>query len=681
MSFNSSKVFVRGHAINNVEGNQVNHSQTITAEVVHINSQREMERTEYDEAYEFEQVKRGQIYALKRLHTGDASEWWGWEWELKDGELGHQQTKYTVAFYEGEDAQFYWERDFEHFSRAGLGKPDAWQLYGLNRSKIPFLIFHDGLNQFVVELVPLAHFYKESLWGDLYVWMLTEQLHCHESRIWLNMEGNLCKGLKGPYIKVDSSTTSFDIIVPPSAQMLQDDIFVNFLQQSFSLQLEQDVLRYASLHLTRTYLDDLFPEPTNYHPSSDHVHSHWTFKSRLESLFRNLPYHLPLNVIDGLRFDTVYSTSRGAVARWPRGKRFWEANYGGLVNKTNMGDGLIRFKLDDPEYVRVSFKYPHDDFKKSWLAQSSRIIDAHGVSGMEEKCFIVNPPHFELFTPQFGHHRYPITLKDLPPIYLFIYPPPSPLSISELKSWEKGHTHTHFWSLDKNGQSEISEEECRRWGIAKLIPWIVWGCLMLFSWSTDVYTPLRKWQVARGFDPTTTDWAQSWGYPEWEIIGGKEEEARFEGVHDGVSYLIKLREQELDDILESSAFIRDPSLHSPESTPRASHLDEQGGLPEQNDSSSVQEYISYASKVREQDAELQLGTSMQIQEIATITKLPPATSTPKPAPEWNPRQKRKSESTAENSQAEHNEYSGERPKKRRKKRTLKKPITMPRRVK
>ncbi|KAK7024150.1 hypothetical protein VNI00_016528 [Paramarasmius palmivorus] len=201
----------------------------------------------------------------------------------------------------------------------------------------------------------------------------------------------------------------------------------------------------------------------------------------------------------------------------------------------------------------------------------------------------------------------------------------------------------------------MSEKECRRWGIRVLAKSFDRKSLELLSWPTNVYPALHKWQVARGFDPSTTNWAQSLGYPEWEIIGGKEEEARFKGVHDYVSYLRKLREQaqinELNDIPESSAFIRDPSLHSPESTPRASHLDEQGGLPEQNDSSSVQEYISYASKVREQDAELQLGTSMQIQETATITKLPPATSTPKLAPEWNPRQKRKSESTAKNSQA------------------------------
>ncbi|KAK7026077.1 hypothetical protein VNI00_015723, partial [Paramarasmius palmivorus] len=155
-----------------------------------------------------------------------------------------------------------------------------------------------------------------------------------------------------------------------------------------------------------------------------------------------------------------------------------------------------------------------------------------------------HPPYFELSTPWFGHHRYPFTLKDQPPIYLFIYPPPS--SISELISWEKEHTQTYFWSLDENGQSEMSEEECGQWGIPVLEKSIDWRFMGLRSCPTNVYTGLRKWQVARGFDPSTANWAQSLGYPELEIIGGKEEEARFEGVHDGVSYLRKLQKQDVE---------------------------------------------------------------------------------------------------------------------------------------
>ncbi|KAK7016206.1 hypothetical protein VNI00_018958 [Paramarasmius palmivorus] len=590
MSFNSSgsQIIVHGHAINNVEGSQVNNSQTITAEVVNFSGQQEIERTEYDE---FVEVKRGQIFTCKRLHTEKKQEW---EWEEKDGESVRknrsaqrtictvqvrpdQQAKYTAVIYEGDDAHVWWKRDFEHFSCAGLGTPEVWQLYGLNHSKIPLLIFHDGSNQVcVVELVPLANFYKKSFLGDFYVYMLKEQLNCGWNQIWLNMEGNLCKGLDGPCVWIGPRSTSFYIIVPLSVQMLQEDIFVNFLQQSFSLQLDQRLLEYASRHQTRTYLDELLPKPKN-----SHDHSLWTVHSRLKTIAWDLLRHPPLDIIDGLRFDTVYSTSRGAVAKWPGSKGSWKAvSCHGLVDGTDMGDGLICFKLDDPSYVHISIKYAPLNFVDGWLVQSSRIVDAHGMLGMDKRYFIVHPPTFKLYTPWFEHQQYPMALEDRPPIYLFFYPP---LSISELISWEKGHTQTYFWSFDENGQSEMSEEECRQWGIPEL-------CMVadrlyrgdLWSWPTDIYTALCKLQVARGFDPTTVDWAQSLGYSEWEIVGGKEEEARFEGVHDWHSYLRKLREQYTELQLG-------PPVLDQENKPFASSSDEQGTLPEQKEPLLAQE--------------------------------------------------------------------------------------------
>ncbi|KAK7026086.1 hypothetical protein VNI00_015732 [Paramarasmius palmivorus] len=549
---------VDGDITNTVNGNQYN------ASVMNFGQVERRERTEYDE---FEEVKRGQIYTLKRLHTENPEKWW--DWELKDEELVRtnrsaqrtictvqvrpdQQTKYTVAIYEGKDAHVWWKRDFERFSSAGLGAPDTWQLYGLNRSKIPLLIFHD-------ELVPLANFYKKSFWGDFYLYNLIEHLDCRKSsQIWLNMGGNLCKGLDGPLVyHCRTSFTVFNILVPPSAQMLQDDIFINFLQQSLSSPLDQYLLKYVSLHQTSTFLNNLLPEPTNYHPSLDYTCFPPSRKvdSCLKSLFHNSLYHLPLDIINGLRFDTVYSTSRGAVARWPRGKSLWKAwSSHGLVNETDMGDGSIRFKLYDPEDVAVSFKYAMWNLEKSWLMQSSRIIDAHGMLGIDEKCFIIDPPTFGLhsYSWQWSRHwqypRYHIALKHRPPIYLFIYPL---FSVSELVSWEMGHTQAHFWSLDKNGQSEMSNEERRRWGVPELRSSTKWGDRCLFSWPTHIYTALRKWQVARSFDPTTADWAQSHGYPELEIISGKKEEAQFEGVQDYVSYLRKLHKQDVELQLQS----------------------------------------------------------------------------------------------------------------------------------
>ncbi|KAK7026069.1 hypothetical protein VNI00_015715 [Paramarasmius palmivorus] len=132
----------------------------------------------------------------------------------------------------------------------------------------------------------------------------------------------------------------------------------------------------------------------------------------------------------------------------------------------------------------------------------------------------------------------------------------------------------------------MSEEECRQCGVPELqVDRMTPSWDGRFeSWPTCVYTALHDWQVSGGFDPTTADWAHSSGYPEFEIIGGKKEEARFEGVKDYVSYLNKLREQEAELQLETSAQVQ-------ENTPRASHSNEQGSPippPAQNEPLSVQ---------------------------------------------------------------------------------------------
>ena len=116
-----------------------------------------------------------------------------------------------------------------------------------------------------------------------------------------------------------------------------------------------------------------------------------------------------------------------------------------------------------------------------------------------------------------------------PPIYLFIYL--LPMTVSGIKSW--GENRTHFWSLDENGRSEMTDEECRRWGVPELNTHIErWGTDDVLRWPSRVYDAIRNWQVARGFDFTTADFAQSLGYPELEILIDNEAvESRFEEVH------------------------------------------------------------------------------------------------------------------------------------------------------
>jgi hypothetical protein len=110
-----------------------------------------------------------------------------------------------------------------------------------------------------------------------------------------------------------------------------------------------------------------------------------------------------------------------------------------------------------------------------------------------------------------------------PPIYLFLYPPP--MTTSELISWSEGRTH--FWSLDENGQFEMTEDELEQWDVPRLAPVLLTPSIRLRSWSSSIYTTLYDWQVACGFDPTTADFARHLDLPELEILRPKGEVITF----------------------------------------------------------------------------------------------------------------------------------------------------------
>jgi hypothetical protein len=91
------------------------------------------------------------------------------------------------------------------------------------------------------------------------------------------------------------------------------------------------------------------------------------------------------------------------------------------------------------------------------------------------------------------------------PIYLFAQPLPTRLA--EVEDWL--NSQVFFWSYDENGATQISEYTRRCLGLPKLT---LKPHVFLHSWSKYVYDAIHTWQVARGFDPTTSDFARSLGY-------------------------------------------------------------------------------------------------------------------------------------------------------------------------
>ncbi|EEB89314.1 hypothetical protein MPER_12602 [Moniliophthora perniciosa FA553] len=253
----------------------------------------------------------------------------------------------------------------------------------------------------------------------------------------------------------------------------------------------------------------------------------------LKYLWRNPPHYLPIDIIGGLRFDTVYSPLLEPVARWPQDSEalgLWEwDNVRGFVEETRVDGGLTRFKLDGQEkgvHLRATFDW--EPFREAWLSQSSHVFHFLKTTGHQENFFLVDPPEqLKLQSTRREYDELPAfsdAVKETRPIYLFLYP--LPMTISELISWVDGHTH--FWSFDEDGQSRIPEKEWKRWGIPILTTGVDYGIFM-YSWPTHIYAALREWQIARGLDPSTVDWTRECGIPEFEIIGVKKDD-RFEKI-------------------------------------------------------------------------------------------------------------------------------------------------------
>ncbi|KAK7020750.1 hypothetical protein VNI00_017605 [Paramarasmius palmivorus] len=559
---NSSKVSIRGKpTLNNVRGNQINHTKTIIANVV-------SEVTERDEYDEFEYVKRGHIVTIKDVHSEELRDWervpqgdgfWVSGRLLRKTkrrictvELHSDQSKFTAFIYEDNDARSFWEDDFRKFSRNRT--TDSLQLFGLNRSEIPMLI----------ELVPLAHFYKFSIWNDIFLMHLLSNKQSDEEHLWLDSTGTLCDGPPGPRrSRGDLTQPRGDpILVPSTKHMLEGDTSFRFFAE-FGLQsLDGLILEWALRQFeTCTSSNTIYP---NLLPTMGVSSKEWrTEYPFLGDLWLGTDYEFSVDIIGGLCFDTIYHPTKGAVARLPQdhGPPKWGQGWDQSWNRLWMGaeegdrakepewfrsflswefyimNGLTRFKLASSKtfYIYIQGRTP-EKFRRGWMLQVPKFGDTLRMAGnVDEEIFCFNAlsvtvesPSLELIVSQTSRQYDGLAAffrlcdgKKPPPIYLFLYPPPG--CVSEVKQWLDGDIPSHFWSLDETGQSQMSEDECEEWGIPNLtpspakMPLCNIGPMLLYS-PPHICEALRDWQTARGYDPSTADYARYMGYPEYEIV-------------------------------------------------------------------------------------------------------------------------------------------------------------------
>ncbi|KAG7097644.1 hypothetical protein E1B28_004976 [Marasmius oreades] len=334
---------------NVVTGNQTNNNNIYN----HYIAEEKKKRRIYDE---FPDIQRGLVHRLKDLDYKNYFLCWNDRLNKQEVEFMVERTistakihgdssTYTVVSYKGQDAQKAWKKEFQQFSETT--NTTKMQLFGINQSRIPLLIFYG-------ELVPLAHLSDRlGPFGQAYTRTLSLNMECGESEMWINpAQGTLVHGLQLPEFSQTYSIveihgdqhelylthSSFSAVetLPPSVELLDEDVcFRYFSQLPLNKDLDIDVI-------------DVF------HLISD--------IQRERSPIINQPY--------------VFSSKTNSIIAVGRDE--W-VGYGCLDNQVLMPDGRIRFTLGDKASVFVLKTNTQGD-RRAWFSQASSVFHRLGIS-------------------------------------------------------------------------------------------------------------------------------------------------------------------------------------------------------------------------------------------------------------------------------------------------------------
>ncbi|KAF9261832.1 hypothetical protein L218DRAFT_988702 [Marasmius fiardii PR-910] len=308
---------------------------------------------------------------------------------------------------------------------------------------------------FYGDLVPIAHIEVQLGWvGHMYLEMLKNALGCSRNEIWMDPT----KGTfcRGPVGPkcLEWNDNFGSITIPSDVDFLREDVIFRYF---FSMRYDQGLV--WALSYSRC------------------------FEGRKE-----LPSYYYPHVISGLTNSTI------AFER----NVYWWSLKGCLHSK----GGTTRFLLTDHgRYLEAE----SGNETHSWLSQALSVFHVHNIQFDED---------FSNFKFVFSHYMVKGTLQKSKhkrqrrqlegPIYLFLSTSPSP------------YTRCYFWSHDPSGQDQLSPDMCRYLGLP--ITLCITAEYSQLFWPTKVYKALHDYQVSRGFDPTTTDFAQFHGLNIFEIV-------------------------------------------------------------------------------------------------------------------------------------------------------------------
>uniref|UniRef100_A0A0W0F9X3 Uncharacterized protein n=1 Tax=Moniliophthora roreri TaxID=221103 RepID=A0A0W0F9X3_MONRR len=522
MSFQgASRFIIEGGSFTNIARDQHNYVQGNL--VQYVNGEKG-ERTIWDE---FTRIPLGKIRIKKTLTRTKArrTDFKDRSWRNVDAHRTvniasiqgeDKDSEFLHITYSGPDASETFHRDFQQFSH--VRDVTVAQLFGYNDGQfaLPALIFYDAL-------VPVAHIFERNGFSPLlytYLDYLFGVMHTGTmdfGELWLHPRtGMLCTGPFVDYSGVQSFTASgfktnsvtSDECPSLSLQTYSDsNTLISFLTHTLST---QDIIKGICC----------------------------TYKLTWEKV-SNKNAQSVLSCLSG----TVYSrTHHRIIAQWPGDMEKWHYKPWGVrglpdemqESWVNMGDGLVRITvlplniqhLQDQEFGVGYDLVSSEEWWDSWLSQAHSILSQCGFQESDlEDCSIMDGLWLSLQYEDKHSTQTSSNASTDKPVYLFILPIPYPSDPETTwNSWLQGLKY--FWSFDPSGNKKIPEDIRLSLGLPSFTSWLEFPHCW---WDCITYNALHQLHVIKGFNPTTTAFAQSLGYPLLEVIG---DEACFEEIED-----------------------------------------------------------------------------------------------------------------------------------------------------
>ncbi|KAK1227158.1 hypothetical protein PQX77_009792 [Marasmius sp. AFHP31] len=456
---NSRNFTIAGGNFNHIQGDQVNYTTTII---------QKKERTESDE---FHYVRRGAICKLRDIGSFQWQYTLAWDRVRMVREKQRPPTRadrticaarvlrepgmvFTVVQYSGPEARKGFEEDFAMFTRSLTSEMS--QVYGYNKSEIPSLILYN-------ELVPVAHLLKNiGFWGQRYIFSLSKQLGCDEEELWMDPTRKvICRGPPGP--DPDYWFHGFGIgavgALPLSAEFLQEDLLLSYLVNHRSEKVDQDVVGTISSGLKIWHMPEQTSQP----------------------------------IVTSVRRDQPIAITNNA----------WTSYLSNLAVRTTMENGLTRFTLADDGSGLLRLEW-NGDAEWAWMSQAWSVFHAHGISLGDNLSDYKFSWSSAFLKGRLSYSQEKRKRRSQQPIYLWVCPLLPDMAQCESSS-------LHYWSFRVDGHCPLPPAVCHDLGLPVELNFCYedsWS----WSWPSAHYECLHQYQLLRGFDPTTTEFARHLGY-------------------------------------------------------------------------------------------------------------------------------------------------------------------------